>query len=507
MSKKAGGGYGDRRSMSPTVNCFADEDPSWNSIANMTPDHVRYEAIIKKLKDSFGSDKETSKLYVDPVTFDDMFEKLAGCISDIDEAVKNHEYVTRDTKNIIFVRNIVLKQFNIIKVKKADQRLILFETAAIILLSMNKKLSNDYFPKYKTIESFLNKYPHYNDLSYDEQKQYMQFANYIVVSLKFMRGQNNEKHLIPIGLRIVAGKGEEFITGGGKTDKTKRRIEILKVEGGFLNERPESIIQIPWDRDPNIEDPDGFTNWLKEMIEDEHGFDFLDDNTYDREYPNPFAPNVIHRVNQRSTSDGSFNIEYHETRLDHGDESSTILSRSVSLIEKWRDGDDRFDEEIAGIEFLRLPSVSGGASITSNLARTNDYTVRTTSINLKNSCNLQATPGQKRNLDSNNKYEDQLPQVIRSISQQRHPDEIALMRSTSDIGDLVLNHLNMGSLTDDIMAISSMDMGTERSDSIEAYLSRTKAPRSDSLEAYISLKKPKDAESMTKEIQEDDEKL
>jgi hypothetical protein len=65
----------------------------------------------------------------------------------------------------------------------------------------------------------------------------------------------------------------------------------------------------------------------------------------------------------------------------------------------------------------------------------------------------------------------------------------------------------MASLTDDIVAISSMDMGMDRSDSIEAYLSRNKAPRSDSLEAYLSVgKKPKDAESITKEIREDDEK-
>jgi hypothetical protein len=370
-----------------------------------------------------------------------MFDKLYECIAEIDEADKKHEYTTRDTKNILFVRSIMLKHFNIPKAKKADQRLILFETVAIILLSMNKKLSNDYFPKYKSVNTFLERYPHYSDLKYDELNQYMHFANYIVVSLKFMRGQNNEKHLIPIGLRIVAGRGEEYITGGGKTDKTKRRTEILKTEGGFLNERPESIIQIPWDKDPNIEDPDGFTNWLKEMIEDEHGFDFLE-NPYDKEYTNPYAPNVVHRVNQKSTLDGSFNIEYHETRLDHGNENATILSRSVSLIEKWKEGDDRFDEEIASIEFLRLPSFpAGGASVTRNQTKlANDCIIRTTSINVKNAFNPEAAPGQKRTVESNTKYEDHLPQLIRSISQTRHPDEIELMRTASDVGDLYLNH-------------------------------------------------------------------
>jgi hypothetical protein len=68
---------------------------------------------------------------------------------------------------------------------------------------------------------------------------------------------------------------------------------------------------------------------LKEQqarVEDEHGFDL--DNTYDKVYTNPYAPNVVHRINQKSTTDGSIHIEFHETRLDHGDENSTILSRA-----------------------------------------------------------------------------------------------------------------------------------------------------------------------------------
>jgi hypothetical protein len=125
MSKKAGGGSSDanRRSISPIVSCFADEDPSWHSIANIKPDSARYAAIIDKLKGSFSADKKTSKLYVDPVTFRDMFEKLSSCIADIDEAVKNHDYNPdkRDSKNILFARDIFMKQFNIPKIRDAKK--------------------------------------------------------------------------------------------------------------------------------------------------------------------------------------------------------------------------------------------------------------------------------------------------------------------------------------------------------------------------------------------------
>ena len=130
MSKKAGGGYNDsnRRSISPIIGCFADEEPSWTTISNMKPDSVRYAAIIEKLKGSFSADKKTSKLYVDPVTFRDMFDKLSECIAEIDEAVKKHEYTTRDTKNILFVRDIFIKKFNIHKVRDAKKGNLIYIT-------------------------------------------------------------------------------------------------------------------------------------------------------------------------------------------------------------------------------------------------------------------------------------------------------------------------------------------------------------------------------------------
>jgi len=206
---------------------------SWLSISNINDDNLRYEQIVNKLKNQFSSDNIKSKLYIDPIAHDNLFNVLKKCMREIDEDVNNHNYDQRYTKNILFVRDILSREFHEKSIKKIDQRLVAFETAAVVLLSMNKRLNNNFFPKYRNLESFLSIYPHYHHLSNDEKYQYMEFANYICVILKFLTAPNNERHIIPIALRITSVKGEEYITGGGKTDKTKRRTEILRTEGGY----------------------------------------------------------------------------------------------------------------------------------------------------------------------------------------------------------------------------------------------------------------------------------
>jgi len=50
------------------------------------------------------------------------------------------------------------------------------------------------FPKYQDLESFLGVYPQYNHLSYEEKNQYLHFANYINVTLRFLTGNHCHCH-------------------------------------------------------------------------------------------------------------------------------------------------------------------------------------------------------------------------------------------------------------------------------------------------------------------------
>jgi hypothetical protein len=319
--------------------------------------------------------------------------------------------------------------------------------------------TGELFPKYHDINSFLLVYPHYKNLSIDEKNQYLHFANYINVTLRLITSTNNEKHIVPIGLRIVAGRGEEYITGGGKTDKTKRRTEILKTESNEPSSTPPFQTVLNTYEDLNDIDFKLFIEDFAVKMEDEMDIELKLQKS--KEYPRTIAGvNIITNVLEKSTEDGSINISLHETRVDNGDASTTI-SRSVSLVEKWKEGDDRFDDEIS--QLFHCDSLQNGVSLSTNLSRNNNFIVKTTSINLKNNLNTEAILGQKRAMDnaaSRSTSESDFPQIMRSISESsmRDPEEFELMRATSDVSDLVLNHLNMANLTDDIFAMSSLDL-------------------------------------------------
>lgn len=262
--------------------------------------------------------------------------------------------------------------------------------------------------------------------------------------------------MVPIGLRIVAGRGEEYITGGGKTKKTIRRTEILKTEANEPN--IVAPFQKVIDSYDDINDIDvnlflaDFLPKMEEELEIELG------QEKSMEYPRTIAGvSIVTNVLEKSTADGSINISLHETRVDNGD-SRTTISRSVSLVEKWKEGDDRFDEEIA--QLFRFDSIQNGASFSTNVTRNNNFLVKTTSINLKNSMNTEAVPGQKRTSESaalRSISDLEFPQLMRSISESSmcDPEEYELMRAASDVNDLVLNHLNMTNLTEDILAMTS----------------------------------------------------
>jgi len=194
MSKK-------KRAINAIVTCFADENPSWQSIALIPSNNDRYKAIVEKLSHSFGADDRNSPLYLDSQSHQHMFHILLNCMNELDSCVKNHDYNrVRDTKNINFVRDIVKREFGIEgQPDKFDQRLILFETACVVLLSMNNEVLtriSQTFPKYENIESFLAQpfYDDFKNLTYGENNEYYYFANYVSVALNFLRYYHHHQH-------------------------------------------------------------------------------------------------------------------------------------------------------------------------------------------------------------------------------------------------------------------------------------------------------------------------
>ena len=88
------------------------QQQSWLSISNLNDINSKYEAIVNKLKTNFGTDNTKSKIYIESTAHDKLFETLRKSMREIDEAVDNHDYRSKFTKNIHFARDLVLREFD-----------------------------------------------------------------------------------------------------------------------------------------------------------------------------------------------------------------------------------------------------------------------------------------------------------------------------------------------------------------------------------------------------------
>jgi len=240
--------------------------------------------------------------------------------------------------------------------------------------------------------------------------------------------------LIQIGLRIAAGRGERFITGKGMTDKNKRRVKILESEAN----EPGVVTTFKETFKPYF---NGSSNDFKQNILDfeEHiGFELP--NVKSKEHSRKIAGVEI-VTNVYEKSDEKINITVHETRAD-----STTLSRSVSLIERLDNDDENSMSDIE--ELMRFLEVEDQFSISTNLSKSSNGILKTTTVNVRNNPEQNASP---RSMSDGG---DEFPKLLRSTSQST--EEYDLLRSTSNANDLLVNHLNMASLTDELISFNSI---------------------------------------------------
>lgn len=122
---------------------------------------------------------------------------------------------------------------DILKLSKTDARRQLFEIAFILLF----RASHRRFVS--TLElcmaEFSEKYPDfgYAKLNADECNKLLKFRNVMAVVQKLIPPNGNKQHLLDIVARIAEGHADRYITGGGMTVATKRRVHIYEKEGGI----------------------------------------------------------------------------------------------------------------------------------------------------------------------------------------------------------------------------------------------------------------------------------
>lgn len=365
--------------------------------------------------------------------------------------------------------------FRIPKVRVHDPRYYIFETAFVLLLSMNPVKGGGV--TYPTMESFLLKYPHFNYLDSKERSSLKSFANYMNVAFLVMKPEANRTHLIKVIARIVDGRDVQYIAGSGKTPATKRRLEIFYTESGITQKEGQpkkkkivgSILQKAVDEAELDDDDEDLIDQIKDQLENEGVFEQslvgLEDifqkagsfvttkETIDRvEGLRTFRTEVV----EKSSKNGNFSISTASTFVPHP-QMHQILSRSVSVkVSEPINQPLNINFGVADEDHERLKN--GASFNTQSRSRPNEMLRdRVISYNLQSFSPTifddDPMVGSKRQRTSFS--EDILIKIARPASpaplMQRSTSNTStfsdkLLRAYSNQADILVNHLSVGAL-------------------------------------------------------------
>lgn len=373
-----------------------------------------------------------------------------------------------------------------------DPRYYIFETAFVLLLSMNPIKGGAL--TYSTMESFLQKYPHYNYLDPKERSSLKSFANYMNVAFLVMKPEANRTHLIKIIARIVDGRDVQYIAGSGKTPATKRRLEVFYTESGLTPKEGQpkkkkvvgSIMQKAIDEAGIDDDDEDIIDQIKDQLEDEGVFEQsisgLDD-IFQQAHSLVTTKESIERLEgnttfitevvEKSSKDGNFSISTASTFVPHP-LVNKMLSRSVSI--KVSEPSNQPINVRFGIDDDDHMNLKNGASFDSQ-SRSRPYEMkrdRVISYNMQSfepsifdqACESPVEPavGEKRQRTPSPEGQNKMirPPSLENVQMQRSTSNTStfsdkLLRAYSNQSDLVMNHLNLG-IHDDRMHRSNTGM-------------------------------------------------
>ena len=128
--------------------------------------------------------------------------------------------------------------FNIGSFNRKKEELLAIESLILFLFMQSKHGENIIFDE----QQFEEKYPQFcgSDIYLEEKKKLFEFCNCVRFLLFLIPAKNNKEHILDLVTRVVEGYSVRYITGTGMTKETRRRYEIIHIEGNLTKMvRPE----------------------------------------------------------------------------------------------------------------------------------------------------------------------------------------------------------------------------------------------------------------------------
>lgn len=157
---------------------------------------------------------------------------LRQYLRDIQREVEN---ASRENVNMKLASDVALRVVgeDITCRKKSDPQRLLYEAAFIMFFALhpdNQTLKQQLV--FADVETFLIKYPEFSTIK-DEAEigKLFLFRNVMVMAQQVLSARYHKNHLLDLVTRISEGKDQKYVTGGGQTPATNRRVLIYEREG------------------------------------------------------------------------------------------------------------------------------------------------------------------------------------------------------------------------------------------------------------------------------------
>ena len=123
---------------------------------------------------------------------------------------------------------------DITALKKTDEKRLLFELFFVVFFCMHPNTRDlKRGLEITDQECFLQKYPEFREQISDEIGKLLAFRNCMVMAQHIITAKFNKIRLLDIVTRISEGKDQKYVTGGGQTPATNRRVLIYEREGSI----------------------------------------------------------------------------------------------------------------------------------------------------------------------------------------------------------------------------------------------------------------------------------
>lgn len=179
--------------------------------------------------------REMKSMFSDFHLFESLVaEKLKQAILDTDRSPPNQKTT----------KKVVERYFHEDSFKTPEQKLV-WEQMKVIFRScyvlMESKKDHAKAVMWNDTATLLQHYPHFGYVDAQELNYLLRFRNMVKVALFLIPARLNKKTIINIAARLE-GSQMEYITGGGQTAATDRRVDIYEKEGGVVaEERPPRV--------------------------------------------------------------------------------------------------------------------------------------------------------------------------------------------------------------------------------------------------------------------------